>query len=76
MEAGTVDSASLLFCAVVRAMSARVASHPGFFVTKCVGGAPLDAVLRGHPRLPIPVVQTVLLEQWLGQPVQRINAFH
>ena len=43
-------------------MSATVASHPLFFVMKSVAGAPLDALLRAHPRLPIPVVQTVLLE--------------
>lgn len=43
-------------------MSATVASHPLFFVMKSVDGAPLDALLRAHPRLPIPVVQTVLLE--------------
>ena len=43
-------------------MSATVASHPLLFVMKSVDGATLDAVLRAHPRLPIPVVQTVLLE--------------
>ena len=43
-------------------MSATVASDPLFFVKKSVDGATLDAVLRAHPRLPIAVVQTVLLE--------------
>jgi eukaryotic-like serine/threonine-protein kinase len=43
-------------------MSATVASYPLGLVMKSVDGATLDAVLRAHPRLPIPVVQTVLLE--------------
>jgi len=43
-------------------MSATAASHPLFFVMKCVDGVPLDAMLRAHPRLPIPVVRTVLLQ--------------
>jgi eukaryotic-like serine/threonine-protein kinase len=40
-------------------MSGTVASHPSFLTTH-VDDVPLDAVLRAHRRLPIPVVQTVL----------------
>ena len=40
-------------------MIGTVASHP-FFLTTRVDDVPLDAVLRAHRRLPIPVVQTVL----------------
>ena len=41
-------------------MIGTVASHP-FFLTTHVDDVPLDAVLRAHPRLPIPVAQAVLL---------------
>jgi len=40
-------------------MSGTVASHP-FVLTTHVDDVPLDAVLRAHPRLPIPVAQAVL----------------
>ena len=40
-------------------MSGTVASHP-FFLTTHVDDVPLDAVLRAHPRLPIPVAQALL----------------
>jgi len=40
-------------------MSGTVASHP-LFLTTHVDEVPLDAVLRAHPRLPIPVAQAVL----------------
>jgi len=40
-------------------MSGTVASHP-FFLTTRVDDVPLDAVLRAHPRLPIPVAQALL----------------
>ena len=40
-------------------MSGTVASHP-FLLTTHVDDVPLDAVLRAHPRLPIPVAQVLL----------------
>lgn len=40
-------------------MSGTVASHP-FLLTTHVEDVPLDAVLRAHPRLPIPVAQVLL----------------
>jgi serine/threonine protein kinase len=47
-------------------MSGTVASHPPFFVMKQVDGVPLDAVIRAHPRLPIRVVQALLLQLCAG----------
>jgi serine/threonine protein kinase len=47
-------------------MSGTFASHPPFFVIKQVDGVPLDAVLRAHPRLPIRVVQALLLQLCAG----------
>jgi len=41
-------------------MSGTVASYP-FFLTTHVDDVPVDAVLRAHPRLPIPVAQGLLL---------------
>ena len=41
-------------------MIGTVASYP-FFLTTHVDDVPVDAVLRAHPRLPIPVAQALLL---------------
>lgn len=42
--------------------SVRDSGDPLFFVMKYVDGAPLDAVIRTHGALPIPVVQGILLQ--------------
>jgi serine/threonine protein kinase len=47
---------------IVVIYSVRDAGDPLFFVMKYVDGAPLDAVIRRHGPLPIPVVQGILLQ--------------
>src|SRR5687767_3944481 len=48
---------------IVVIYSVRDAGDPLYFVMKYVDGAPLDAVVRGHGALPIPVVQGLLLQR-------------
>jgi serine/threonine-protein kinase len=47
---------------IVVIYSVRDSGDPLFFVMKYVDGAPLDAVIRRHGALPIPVVQGILLQ--------------